>query len=111
VLAQAVAAKVERDRPQALEQRDDPKPVRGIAGQAVQQHDRMPLPGLGVGEPVRPAILRPPEDAYPAPVADRPRPGGRRPALGLVRMHKLSRDRISSIARRSNNCTPRVNDG
>jgi hypothetical protein len=58
VLAEPVTVEVERDHPQAGEQRDDAEPVRRVAGQAVQQDDGRPRFRLGVGQPVRAAILR-----------------------------------------------------
>jgi hypothetical protein len=59
VLAEPVTAEVERDHAQAGEQRYHAKPVRGVAGQAVQQDDGRPLSRLGIGQPLRAAILRP----------------------------------------------------
>jgi len=44
MITEPVPAEVERDRPQASEERDDAEPVGCIAGQAVEQDDGGPAP-------------------------------------------------------------------
>ena len=58
MLAQPVAAKVERDHAYAVEEPHDAQPVAEVAGQPVQQDDRPALAALGIREPLRGAILR-----------------------------------------------------
>lgn len=58
VRAEAVAPEIDRDDPQAAEQRRDAQPVARVAGEPVKQDDRRPRSDVGVGELLRAPILR-----------------------------------------------------